>query len=83
MKNALGSVDSVLLLGGRSEIGLAIVRRLVASGARRVVLATRGEVDERAVAALKDSGAQLVESVDFDGDLPDTHGAVIDEAFDR
>ncbi|MFC7386902.1 SDR family NAD(P)-dependent oxidoreductase [Sphaerisporangium rhizosphaerae] len=41
MKNALGSVDSVLLLGGRSEIGLAIVDRLVRDGARRVVLAVR------------------------------------------
>ncbi|WP_248963528.1 SDR family NAD(P)-dependent oxidoreductase [Sphaerisporangium perillae] len=42
MKNALGSVDSVLLLGGRSEIGLAIVERLVRDGARHIVLAARG-----------------------------------------
>ncbi|RCG31036.1 SDR family NAD(P)-dependent oxidoreductase [Sphaerisporangium album] len=41
MKNALGSVDSVLLLGGRSEIGLAVVERLVRDGARQVVLAAR------------------------------------------
>ncbi|RNL84617.1 decaprenylphospho-beta-D-erythro-pentofuranosid-2-ulose 2-reductase [Halostreptopolyspora alba] len=41
MRNAVGAVDSVLLLGGRSEIGLAIVERLVRSGARRVVLAAR------------------------------------------
>ncbi|NUR87086.1 MAG: SDR family NAD(P)-dependent oxidoreductase [Nonomuraea sp.] len=43
MKNALGAVDSVLLLGGRSEIGLEIVRLLVGLGATRVVLATRDE----------------------------------------
>ncbi len=41
MRNAVGAVDSVLLLGGRSEIGLAIVERLVRGGARRVVLAAR------------------------------------------
>ncbi|WP_067964013.1 SDR family NAD(P)-dependent oxidoreductase [Nocardiopsis trehalosi] len=41
MRNAVGAVDAVLLLGGRSEIGLAIVERLVRDGARRVVLAAR------------------------------------------
>ncbi|MGW2219053.1 SDR family NAD(P)-dependent oxidoreductase [Nonomuraea sp. NPDC001684] len=44
MRNALGAVDSVLLLGGRSEIGLEIVRLLVGLGATRVVLAARGEL---------------------------------------
>ena len=42
MKNALGAVDTVLLLGGRSEIGLEIVDLLVRLGAGRVVLAMRG-----------------------------------------
>ncbi|CAM3707650.1 decaprenylphospho-beta-D-erythro-pentofuranosid-2 -ulose 2-reductase [Nocardiopsis rhodophaea] len=41
MRNAVGTVDSVLLLGGRSEIGLTVVERLVRDGARRVVLAAR------------------------------------------
>ncbi|WP_046471963.1 SDR family NAD(P)-dependent oxidoreductase [Allosalinactinospora lopnorensis] len=41
MRNSVGAVDSVLLLGGRSEIGLAIVERLVRDGARRIVLAAR------------------------------------------
>ncbi|WP_219511284.1 SDR family NAD(P)-dependent oxidoreductase [Nonomuraea ceibae] len=41
MKNALGAVDTVLLLGGRSEIGLEIVRLLVGLGASRIVLAMR------------------------------------------
>lgn len=41
MKNSLGAVDTVLLLGGRSEIGLEIVRLLVRLGASRVVLAVR------------------------------------------
>ncbi|MEW9547204.1 SDR family NAD(P)-dependent oxidoreductase [Nonomuraea sp. NPDC050783] len=43
MKNALGTVGTVLLLGGRSEIGLAVTARLVRDGARRVVLAVRAD----------------------------------------
>jgi decaprenylphospho-beta-D-erythro-pentofuranosid-2-ulose 2-reductase len=41
VKNALGAVDTVLLLGGRSEIGLETVKLLVGLGATRVVLAVR------------------------------------------
>ncbi|MCG5216234.1 SDR family NAD(P)-dependent oxidoreductase [Streptosporangium soli] len=73
MKNALGSVDTVLVFGGLSEIGLAIVRRLVRGGARRVVLAVRG--GEAPVI----DGAE-VHVVGFDAARPETHGAVVDEA---
>ena len=41
MNDALGSPQSVLLLGGSSEIGLAITRRLVERRAKTVVLAGR------------------------------------------
>ncbi len=41
MKDALGSVNSVLVLGGGSEIALATMRALVARRARTVVLAAR------------------------------------------
>ncbi|MDQ1501913.1 MAG: decaprenylphospho-beta-D-erythro-pentofuranosid-2-ulose 2-reductase, partial [Actinomycetota bacterium] len=41
MNDALGSPQSVLLLGGSSEIGLAITRRLVGRRAKTVVLAGR------------------------------------------
>ena len=51
MKDALGSVQSVLLLGGTSEIGLAAVEAL---GPRRAVLAAR---DERASRAYRDREA--------------------------
>jgi decaprenylphospho-beta-D-erythro-pentofuranosid-2-ulose 2-reductase len=80
VKNALGSVDSVLLLGGRSEIGLAIVERLVRDGARRVVLAARGEAEEAAV-RLKNLGAEVC-LLDFDAARPETHGEVIDSAVE-
>jgi decaprenylphospho-beta-D-erythro-pentofuranosid-2-ulose 2-reductase len=41
VKDALGRVESVLVLGGTSEIAQAIVTALVARGTRRVVLAAR------------------------------------------
>ena len=81
MKNALGGVGSVLLLGGRSEIGIAIVRRLVERGARRVVLAVRdGKPDDEVVRLLGDAGATLVETVDFDITAPETHATLVARA---
>lgn len=41
MKDALGDIQTVLLLGGTSEIGLAIVRRLAAPRGAAIVLAGR------------------------------------------
>lgn len=76
MKNALGSVDTVLLLGGRSEIGLAIAERLVRDGARTVVLASRPPHEEPPATL----AAAEVHRIDFDAARPETHGAVIDEA---
>ena len=78
MRDSVGSVRSVLLRGGRSEIGLAIVERLVGEGAREVVLAARGGVDS-VPSALTGSGA-AVHSVEFDADRPDTHTGTVAEA---
>jgi decaprenylphospho-beta-D-erythro-pentofuranosid-2-ulose 2-reductase len=70
---------SVLLLGGTSEIGLAITRRLVAEGATRVVLAGRNDD------ALADAGAALgpaaVEVVAFDATDTAGHERMLDQAF--
>ena len=41
MDNALGEPQTILLLGGTSDIGLAIVRELLSPAARTVVLACR------------------------------------------
>ncbi|HEX6424816.1 MAG TPA: SDR family NAD(P)-dependent oxidoreductase [Acidimicrobiales bacterium] len=41
MRNSLGAVQSLLVLGGSSDIGAAVAERLVAGGCRRVVLAGR------------------------------------------
>lgn len=87
MQNALGRVDSVLLLGGRSEIGLAITNRLVRDGARNVVLAARDGGDAGsggtgdAATGLREAGADSVHTVSFDASRPDTHDESLREGF--
>jgi decaprenylphospho-beta-D-erythro-pentofuranosid-2-ulose 2-reductase len=84
VKDALGSVQSVLLLGGGSEIGLAIARALVAERALTVVLAGRApDRFEPSADELRGAGAETVETVEFDADEPETHAAFVDGVFDR
>ena len=84
MQDALGGVQTILVLGGGSDIALATLRKLVGARARTVVLAARkpdalaGEVDE-----LKALGATTVEAVAFDAAATDTHERFVDETFDR
>jgi decaprenylphospho-beta-D-erythro-pentofuranosid-2-ulose 2-reductase len=84
MKDALGSVQSVLVLGGTSDIALATVRLLVADKARLVVLAAR---DPGGLAATTDelraAGAETVEAVAFDARETASHADLIDTVFDR
>lgn len=82
MIDAVGNPQSVLLLGGTSEIGLAVVRRFAAGGRPlRVVLAGRG------TPRLAESATELerlgcgVETVEFDALRPDTHAEVVAKAF--
>ena len=84
MQDALGDVQSVLVLGGGSDIALATVRRLVGRRARTIVLAARdpGALDGVRTELL-DAGATTVEVVAFDADATDTHAALVDDAFDR
>jgi decaprenylphospho-beta-D-erythro-pentofuranosid-2-ulose 2-reductase len=80
MRDAVGSVQSVLLLGGTSDIGLDIVRALVADRARTVVLAAR----DPARAQLADLGhGASVEAVELDAARLDTHEQVLRDAFGR
>jgi decaprenylphospho-beta-D-erythro-pentofuranosid-2-ulose 2-reductase len=83
MRDALGAVESVLVLGGTSEIALATTRKLVADRCRRVILAARDlEAAEPAAAGLRAEGA-TVETIAFDSLDTTSHTKVVDDAFDR
>jgi NAD(P)-dependent dehydrogenase (short-subunit alcohol dehydrogenase family) len=73
-----------LVLGGRSEIGLAVARRLVRGGSRTVVLAARRSSDlDAEEATLRQEGATTVARVEFDADDVASHRAVLDEVIAR
>jgi short-subunit dehydrogenase len=68
---------AVLLLGGRSEIGLEVTRR-IAPG-RTVVLAARRSVELAAeTALLREAGASAVVCVEFDADDTAAHPALLE-----
>jgi short-subunit dehydrogenase len=69
-------IGCVLVLGGRSEIGLEVAQRIVAG--RVVILAARrsGELDVERQRML-DAGASEVHCIDFDADDTDTHAALL------
>lgn len=77
--DAFDQPRSVLVLGGTSDIGLAIARRLIASGAERAVLAGRD------LAALEQAADALqpacVDAVAFDATAVPTHADTVREAF--
>ena len=67
MSDALGGVQSVLVLGGGSEIALATVRKLIDGRCRTVTLAGRDtEALERSAKELEAAGASTVDVVAFD-----------------
>ncbi len=79
MLQNLGRPARVLVLGGTSEIALAIVSALAAPADTQVVLAGRDE------ARLAAAGKELpfsCRTLAFDALALDTHQAVIDEAFE-
>lgn len=67
----------VLILGGRSEIGIELARLL--APAATVVLAARNadHLDEQ-VATLEGAGAAAVHTKEFDADDLDSHGPLVD-----
>lgn len=70
----------MLVLGGRSEIGLAVAERLAAGGARKIVLAARRSADLGAESErLRTAGAATVEQVEFDADDLDGHGSFLEK----
>ncbi|GAA2783831.1 SDR family NAD(P)-dependent oxidoreductase [Saccharopolyspora taberi] len=70
---------TVLVLGGRSEIGLAVAERLVRRGHDTVVLAARrsGDLDAESK-RLREAGAERVARAEFDADDVASHADVLD-----
>lgn len=84
MRDALGSVQSVLVLGGGSDIGLATARALVSERARTVVLAARRPDElERAAEELRAAGATTVETLPLDAKDTASHPGFVEDAFSR
>jgi decaprenylphospho-beta-D-erythro-pentofuranosid-2-ulose 2-reductase len=79
MFDALGRPARILLLGGTSEIGIAILAALNAPSDTEVLLAGR---DEQLLQAAGKELPQQVSTLAFDATALDTHQALIDAAFD-
>ncbi len=79
MRDALGALESVLVLGGGSDIALATVKELAKGRTRTVILAGRDPAKLEPVAdELRAAGVTTVELFEFDAAQPATHQAVID-----
>jgi decaprenylphospho-beta-D-erythro-pentofuranosid-2-ulose 2-reductase len=84
MKDGLGQVQSVLVLGGTSDIALATVRKIAERRSVRIVLAVRKpEACDVAAAELRTAGASEVHAIQFDGTDFTSHEAFVRDAFDR
>jgi short-subunit dehydrogenase len=66
----------VLILGGRSEIGIELARRL-APGATVVLAVRKADQLDDQVTTLKAAGAAAVQTVEFDADDLDSHGPLV------
>ncbi|GCB46580.1 decaprenylphospho-beta-D-erythro-pentofuranosid-2-ulose 2-reductase [Streptomyces sp. NL15-2K] len=81
MKDAFGIPQSLLILGGTSEIALATARRLIARRTRTVWLAGRpSPALETAASHLRALGAD-VRTVRFDALDPDSHETTLGKVF--
>jgi len=81
VKDAFGLPQSLLVLGGTSEIALATARRLIARRTRVVWLAGRPSAAlEQAAERLRRCGAD-VHTVAFDALDPDSHETVLGKVF--
>src|SRR5271154_469696 len=81
--DAVGNPQTVLLLGGTSEIGLAICERYLRTASARIILAAMPGDPGRddAVTQMKAAGAREVELIDFEATDTASHPAMIEEAF--
>ena len=83
MDNAFAQPQTVVVLGGSSDIARAIVRKLCAERARTVVLAGRdATLLERAGEEARDFGATSTPVILFDALDPSNAGTTIDRCFE-
>lgn len=84
MIDAIGRPQSLLVLGGSSEIAQAVVDGLVPARCRTVLLAGRpGERLDAAADRARAAGADLVETVPYNTTDVADHAKLVDELFDR
>ncbi|MBV9831007.1 MAG: decaprenylphospho-beta-D-erythro-pentofuranosid-2-ulose 2-reductase [Marmoricola sp.] len=81
MIDAVGHPSSVLLLGGTSEIGLAIAERYLEGGPLRIVLAGRQSTRLADAAARLSRAGGHVETLEFDAKDAAVHTEAVRKAF--
>jgi decaprenylphospho-beta-D-erythro-pentofuranosid-2-ulose 2-reductase len=81
MQDALGSPQTIAVLGGTSEIALATVRRMAADRLRRVVLAVRDPDSAKDEAVALERLGLEVELLAFDARDTASHRAAIEQCF--
>ena len=84
MENNFGQPQSVIVLGGSSDIARALTKRLCAARAHTVVLCGRNQqlLDESAEEA-KDYGASRTDTVFFDAEDVTNAAHVVSDAFEK
>src|ERR1700743_1100114 len=81
--DAVGNPQTTLLLGGTSEIGLAICERYLRNAHARILLAAMPDDPGRdaAIAQMNAAGARSAQLIDFEATDTDTYPKMIDAAF--
>ena len=84
MRDAFGVPQSLLVLGGSSEIALAIAEALIDRGTREVILAGRNEDQlEFAANQLAEAPSVRTETFAFEALAQNDHAAFVEEVFAR
>lgn len=79
-EQAPADARAVVILGGGSDIGIAIAAELVARGAETIVLAGR-DLDQMREHALEAGIGVRIETLPFDARHPESHVGAVEEAF--
>jgi decaprenylphospho-beta-D-erythro-pentofuranosid-2-ulose 2-reductase len=84
MENAFGQPQTLIVLGGTSDIARGLTKKLCAARAHTVVLAARNQtlLDEASAEATT-YGAATVDTVVFDANDVSDAGRVVSECFDK